>query len=192
MSTATSDMRRRWAAHGFTMIEVIGAVAAFVIAFLAGSAAFARLLQQQSTTYHRTLSAAAAMLLTDWHVDQACPGPNGFVDDVVDTSPTAIDLTKVLIKVTATSNLEFRGDDYAAGDTVCVFKTANVGNIADKALLTYRPLIVTVSPASSPETDSGMRWCQLSFWHGQAENVLANKPTTMLFLTRFLVPDRHP
>jgi prepilin-type N-terminal cleavage/methylation domain-containing protein len=61
MSTAISDPRRRWARRGFTLIEVIGAVAAFTIAFLAGSAAFARLLQQQNTTYHRTLAASAVV-----------------------------------------------------------------------------------------------------------------------------------
>jgi len=35
MSMATSETRRLWSRRGFTLIEVIGAVAAFVIAFLA-------------------------------------------------------------------------------------------------------------------------------------------------------------
>jgi len=51
-------MRHR---HGFTLIEVIGATAAFVIAFLAGTAAFTRLLQHEMANYHRGLAGIAAI-----------------------------------------------------------------------------------------------------------------------------------
>lgn len=180
MSTAISDPRRRWARRGFTLIEVIGAVAAFTIAFLAGSAAFARLLQQQNTTYHRTLAASAAMLLTDWHVDKNSPGAGDFIASTTD----------ILDPVGSVSNVQFKGEDYAVGDAVRVFKPTVTG-IDDQALATYRSLIITVSPASSPEADSTMEWRQVTFWQGHADNVLANKPTTLHFLARFLIPDRH-
>ncbi len=181
MSMAISDPRRRWARRGFTLIEVIGAVAAFTIAFLAGSAAFARLLQQQTTTYHRTLAASAAMLLTDWHVDKNCPGTGDFLTSTTD----------ILDPAGSVSNVEFKGEDYSSGDAVRVFKTS-VAGIDDKALATYRSLIVTVSPAATPEADSTMEWRQVTFWQGRADNVLVNKPTTLHFLARFLIPDRHP
>ncbi len=47
--------------HGFTLIEVIGATAAFVIAFLAGTAAFTRLLHHEIANYHRAQAGIAAI-----------------------------------------------------------------------------------------------------------------------------------
>lgn len=180
MSTATSETRRLWSRRGFTLIEVIGAVAAFVIAFLAGSAAFARLLQQQSTSYHRTLAASAAMLLVDRHVDAITPGSGDFAAKNAD----------ILDTISPVSNLQFQGDDYKAGDDVYMFKTAAGGYTADE-LKSYRPLVLTVSADDAPETDSAIRWRQLSVWQGNPELVAANKPATLHFLTRFLIPYQY-
>jgi prepilin-type N-terminal cleavage/methylation domain-containing protein len=190
MSTAISDPRRRWARRGFTLIEVIGAVAAFTIAFLAGSAAFARLLQQQTTTYHRTLAASAAMLLTDWHVDKNSPGTDGFLvstTDILDAPGTDT--------LFDNRNLQFSNEDgsstAADADVVRVFKPS-VSGFDDRALATFRSLVITVSPPSATEADSTMTWRQVTFWQGHAENVLLKKPTTLHFLARFLIPDQHP
>lgn len=169
--------------RGFTLIEVIGATAAFIIAFLAGSAAFARLLQQQTTTYHRTLSAAAAMLLTDWHVDKNSPGGGDFLTSTSD----------ILDEPASVSNVTFRGDDYAAGDEVRVFKTTGVTDVGDDALKTYGSLVITVSAPSATETAGSiqMQWRQVTFWQGSTEGVRSNRPTTVHFLARYLVPDQH-
>lgn len=47
--------------NGFTLIEVIGASAAFIIAFLAGTAAFTKLLHYEMANYHRVLAGIAAV-----------------------------------------------------------------------------------------------------------------------------------
>lgn len=183
MSTVTSNLRLGRFQRGFTLIEVIGATAAFIIAFLAGSAAFARLLQQQTTTYNRTLAAAAAMLLTDWHVDKNSPGGGDFLSSTTD----------ILDEPVSVSNVVFRGDDYTAGDEVRVFKTTSVADVGDDALKTYRSLVLTVSAASATETEGTiqMQWRQVTFWQGSADGVRNNRPATLYFLARYLIPDSH-
>lgn len=170
--------------RAFTLIEVIGATAAFIIAFLAGSAAFARLMQQQATTYNRTLAAAAAMLLTDWHADKNTPGHADFLASTTDIldDPGSVD------------KVEFRGDDYSTGDAVRVFKSGSVPDVADEALKTYGSLVITVSDAAADETEGSLqiRWRQVSFWMGSVDAVRANSPTTVHFLSRYLIPDRIP
>jgi len=48
--------------NGFTLIEVIGAMAAFTIAFLAGVAAFTKLYQTSVINYQRTLAGIGAIM----------------------------------------------------------------------------------------------------------------------------------
>lgn len=64
--------------HGFTLIEVIGATAAFVIAFLAGTAAFTRLLHHEMANYHRAL---AGELAIRWGKDAALGAPATAIDE---------------------------------------------------------------------------------------------------------------
>ena len=163
--------------RGFTLIEVVGACAAFTIAFLAGSAAFARLLQQQTVNYHRTLASAAAMLLADWHVDA---GSGAFLGN---TSP-------LLDAITPGPQVKFKGADYITGDSMYVFKpTVSLTSV-------YASLIITVSPQSAQETpnvpgeaDEKMTWRQLTFWYGSPNKVQASGPCSVEYIGRYLVPD---
>jgi hypothetical protein len=169
--------------RAFTLIEVVGAMAAFTIAFLAGSAAFARLLQQQTVNYHRSLGSAAAMLLTDWHVD--ANDADSFLDN---TSDLAVNPSRPLLRLGAVgTKVRFRGADYHSSDAVCVFNPS-----ADNVdLKIYGSLIVTVSVASSREADSHLTWRQVTLWYGSAAGVQANKPTSLEYVGRYLVPDTH-
>jgi hypothetical protein len=156
-------------------------MAAFTIAFLAGSAAFARLLQQQTVNYHRSLGSAAAMLLTDWHVD--ANDADSFLDNV---SNTAADPSKPLLRLASVGGkVRFRGADYHASDEVCVFNPS-----ADSVdLKIYGSLIVTISAASNREADSHLTWRQMTMWYGSAAGVRGNKPTSLEYVGRYLVPD---
>lgn len=156
-------------------------MAAFTIAFLAGSAAFARLLQQQTVNYHRSLGSAAAMLLTDWHVD--ANDADSFLDNV---SNTGVDPLKPLQRLASVgSKVRFRGADYHASDETCVFNPSADG--IDLKL--YGSLIVTISATSNREADSHLTWRQMTLWYGSASGVQANKPTSLEYVGRYLVPD---
>jgi len=169
--------------QAFTLIEVVGAMAAFTVAFLAGSAAFARLLQQQTVNYHRSLGSAAAMLLTDWHVDAS--NGSSFLDN---TSNTAVDSTKPLLRLgTVGAKVRFREADYHPGDAVCVFNPS--ANNVD--LKIYGSLIVTMSVPSRQEADSRLTWRQVTMWYGSATGVQANQPASLEYVGRYLVPDNH-
>lgn len=177
--------------HAFTLVEVVGALAAFTIAFLAGSAAFARLLQQQTVNYHRSLGAAAAMLLTDWHCD-AGDGDDFLANtayapaDVVGSPPI-----RPLQRLAGPGQARFRGSDWSAGDSVCVFlDQAKDGPDEALDLRLYRGLIVTVSRPGQPEADSRMRWRQLTFWYGDRQAVRDGKRVSLEYVGRYLVPDQ--
>ena len=173
--------------RGFTLVEVIGAVTAFTIAFLAGSAAFARLLQQQTVNYHRSLGSAAAMLLTDWHVD--ANNGNDLVTNIADGTPDPVVTSKPLYRLPSIGGqVRFKNADYVAGDDVCVFHAAASGH----DLRLYGSLVVTISPPSAREADSLLTWRQMTMWYGSVEGVLNNRSTSLEFVGRYLVPDTHP
>lgn len=196
MSTPISEPRRIRLRIGFTLIEVVGAVAAFTIAFLAGSAAFARLLQQQNTSYQRTLAASAAMLVADWNVDKRVKGAGaGFLNNTADLlePPGGTPATETLKDNT---HLHFQGDDAGKDDTIRVFRKAVLG-YENKELETYQSLVLTVSPVSLDESSAPggialIRWRQVTFWQGRAEDVRVPRAATMHYLARYLIPDDCP
>lgn len=162
-------------ARGFTLIEVVGATFAFSIAFLSGSAAFARLLQQETVSYHRTLGASAAMLLTDWHVDKGAGGFLGHTTGVNDPLRT----------ITLGPNIVFKGGDPDAADTYCLFNQS-----ADSVdLKLYGQLLVAVSAPGAREADSHIAWRQLTFYYASTTAVTGAKPCTLESVGRYLVPD---
>lgn len=55
--------------RGFTLVEVLAAVGAFTIAFLAGFAAIGTFMLRQDHNFQRTQAAAAAMFLSEWHAN---------------------------------------------------------------------------------------------------------------------------
>jgi len=177
--------------RAFTLVEVIGALAAFTIAFLSGSAAFARLLQQQTVNYHRSLGAAAAMLLTDWHADA-----NDTDDFLTNTAyepadPIATPPARPLQRLSGPGLAQFKGGDWQpATDRICVFLD-RVQDGPDPVidLKLYRGLIVTVSPPGTGESDSRIRWRQLTFWYGDRAAVRDGKQVSLDFVGRYLVPD---
>lgn len=167
-------------ARGFTLIEVIGAVFAFVIAFLAGSATFARLLQQQNLNYQRTLAASAAMLLVDWHADHAA-------GDFEQNTVSAADAP--LRAVSPAGAVDFRGGDRQASDALYAFR-ATAGTAGSVDLSLYGSLVVALSQPSPQESDAHLVWRQLSFYYGSLKAVEGPGRASLDFVGRYLVPDR--
>lgn len=189
---------------GFTLVEVIAAVGAFTIAFLAGFAAIGTFMIRQDMNYQRTLAASAAMFLAEWHtnkvISSAAPRP-----DLIGTASGSA-LVIAWPKGSANlSNITFKGGDKnemnSSTDHLFVFNQTSItdatGNTIDSSAFAYgmRDLIVSMPAAASTEASNLPPVRQVSFWFGSRADVLAasaSSKTTVEFLGRYLIADPIP
>ncbi|MCK6488407.1 MAG: hypothetical protein L6R48_08785 [Planctomycetes bacterium] len=192
----------------------MASVGAFTIAFLAGFAAIGSFMIRQDMNYQRTVAAAAMMLIADRHAHATTQLTATGAAIVNDTSLRAICMGSgsathpYLQYVTPTlANITFKGGDMnTANDKIFVFRSGLVSDdlMVDSASATaaiskvnladYQNLIVTMSVPQT-ESDSGISFCQVSFWYGYRDDFLAALPTpktTVEFLGRYLMADRVP
>jgi prepilin-type N-terminal cleavage/methylation domain-containing protein len=201
---------------GFTLIEVLAAVGAFTIAFLAGFAAIGTFMLKQDMNYQRTVAAGAAAFLSEWHANKTLQSTGasrprfGDSDSPIPASFSASgSILKLAIKK-GSSNLNhitFKGGDArtpsdALLDDLFVFETGSVsdgnGNTVDLSSFGYdmENLIVTVSSSSAETVGSTtLPVRQVSFWYGSRSDVLsvsASSKTTVQFLGRYAIMESAP
>lgn len=122
---------------GFTLIEVLVSIGAFVLVFLAGFAGIGRLMVTQNANFSRTVGASAAMIMARWHAER--PSANGLVGNLTDPAfngGTTNLLTEVTVNVRRAMNqwgvagndvIVFRGTDFIGTTTP---STADFGGMA--------------------------------------------------------------
>lgn len=198
--------------RAFTLIEVLAAVGAFTIAFLAGFAAIGTFMLRQDMNYQRTQAAAAAQFLAEWHTNKVIaaagpPRPEFCSPSGTASGATLADSPLILAwaenLTNVRDNLKFKGGDFVwTTDKVFVFNdNCSVGG---KTIAAHgfgmRNLIVTVSPvvletAVPPETFGSIPFRQVSFWYGSRSDILAlsgSAKTTVEFLGRYLIAEAIP
>jgi len=204
--------RRR---RGFTIVEVLISITVFILAFLSGMACIAQLLLNQNINYQHVLAGTAVMLLTDWHVRRAiteAPVASPPAADALDlithatASPNPLLVEKFSAAVPAWSNVAFVGGEFTPvapnADRIFSFSAVPVTDGLSGATLDlseYQSLLVTVSPASVPETDAKMSFRQVSFWYIPASDLAgaiagaytASHRASARFVGRYLVPDQY-
>ena len=150
-----SNLRLR----AFTLVEVVAALGAFSIAFLAGFAAIGSLMIRQDINYRATVAGSAAMLLLR---NDTAPTVNTVLRDAIMNSLTVPPLTR------------FRGypvTDTAPADGSPIYTfTATTTAINNGIWTEYRPILMS---------DNGSR---MSFWYGAPEEIEANRAATLDFL----------
>jgi type II secretory pathway pseudopilin PulG len=178
----------------FTLIEVLAAVGAFTIAFLAGFAAIGTFMIKQDAAYQRTIAATAAMLLADQHLRytgsltaaQAALPASGSM-----TQRAIAGANPLLVAASPTATITKRGGDFVTGDKYFVFAAGTITdptlNSAQFDLSEYQALVITTS-ATVADT-AGVYQTQANFWYGSRDDILSNKATTIEFLGRYLLPD---
>jgi hypothetical protein len=177
--------------NGFTLIEIIGSVSAFTIAFLAGTSAFAILYKHQMVSTQRSISASAAMLIMDWHARKEVSDlGSGLIANTADL------LWKIPGRENVLSNecVRFVGGDADDDDVVFVFRSTSVPDLTDQQIKIYGNMIITVSKRSSAEIASpdGNRvvfWREMTMWSGSVQRFLNNEHSNVHFLSRYLLPE---
>lgn len=175
---------------GFTLIEILCAMGAFILVFLTGSGGLMRLMMTQTINQQRTVAASAAMLLADWHTTKsvAASGVNDFETDIDGTIADVIGGTGTVSTLT---NVKWRGTKPDSTEKVYTFKTsAAAGPYALADLNAYQQLIFTVSTSAGDA--SSMNFQVVSFWYGDPLSATTNTSDTFEFLGSYLMPDRKP
>ncbi len=193
---------------GFSLIEVLASITIFTLTFLAGTAGIARLLVTQNHNYQHTVAGAAAMLLADWHVKRCVsqsPAMQDFIANTT-TAPNQILVERLSVQATPWDNVKFHGGDFVAtganADRVFSFTAASVTDALAGCSIDvseYLPLMVTVSPASTSESDTSMTFREVSFWYLPERNLAdaiagiytVARPTVATFVGRYLIPDAY-
>jgi prepilin-type N-terminal cleavage/methylation domain-containing protein len=141
--------------NGFTLVEVVAALGAFAIAFLAGFAAIGALMIRQDINYRATVAASAATIFLKKD------GSKGF------DAAYAVDyLTSYAIP----AGTRFRGypvSETSPSGAIYTFKTGTINNVS---LGEYRSVLVT-NPAG-----------KLMFWYGAPEEIEAARAATLDYL----------
>lgn len=192
---------------GFTLVEVVAAMGAFTVAFLAGFAAIGTFMIRQDMNYQRTVASAAVMLIADRHAHHSAQ-----LSATSAAAATQSSLREICIGSSAThaylqyvtptmSKVRFKGGDMdKINDKIFVFRTGAIkdplmvdpvgsASPARVNLNDYQNIIVTMSVPNT-EADSGIDFTQVSLWYGYREDLINNVDTTVEFLGRFLVADR--
>lgn len=193
---------------GFTLIEVLAAVGAFTIAFLAGFATIGTFMIRQDMNYQRTQAAAAAQFLTEWHTNKVITAAAGSRPDFIGSASGAAASYPLQMPWSKASNevktyVTYKGGDMAKGtDELFIF--SDDCTLGAKTLKNHgfgmRHLIVTVSPPiseaqSGTETFGAITFRQISFWYGSKSDILAlsaSAKTTIEFLGRYMIAEPIP
>lgn len=192
---------------GFTLIEVLAAMGAFLLVFLTGSGGLMRLMQAQTANQQRAIAASAAMLLADWHSTVSAGSPHAFESDIYDAGNTHTIANPSTYTVGTLTNIRFRGATPDPAEHVYTFplttsiypaaKVGTAGHFAQPAptlplkLDAYQQLVFTVTP-SIQEPGSGMKFQVVTFWYGDPSSAISNGSDTFLFLASYLMPDQKP
>jgi type II secretory pathway pseudopilin PulG len=172
---------------GFTLVEVVAALGAFAIAFLAGFAAIGALMIRQDINYRATVAASAAMLL----IQKATLADTAATVETEALNNAALLMTSKTYKTTGPNvkdGMKYRGfpvsdaADIISGTTnlltvAYTFKTpgfappppAGFTDTAD--LAEYRPIIMTPIPGK-----------KMLFWYGAPEEIENDRATTLDYL----------
>jgi hypothetical protein len=150
---------RAQARTGFTLVEIVAALGAFSIAFLAGFAAIGALMIRQDINYRSTVAGSAAILL------------------LRNDSGTTMNTTlrdAVMVRKSVPAGTKFRGYPVAdtppaAGSDIYTF-TSSTAVVKNGVWSEYRAVLMT---------DTGSR---ATFWYGAPEEIEADRSTTLDFL----------
>lgn len=192
---------------GFTLIEVLAAVGAFTIAFLAGFAAIGTFMIKQDMNYQHTVAASTAMLLAEYHINQ-----NNKAAGLGSDLPT--NLTPLLDAVPAGNKpyITPKGGGISTwtGQNLYVFKTAVVNDGLPTAtsldlttnsptgydftnLTISIPATATTATGGTSDIDHKIPWRKISLWYGSPSDVVAavdaSHKTTIEFLGSYVIPD---
>jgi type II secretory pathway pseudopilin PulG len=187
---------------GFTLIEILCAMGAFILVFLTGSGGLMRLMMTQTNNQQRTVAASAALLLADWHTSKYISAPASFltnISDVVDPTPTGTvaGMTNNWGATLSDKKKHWRGELPDGSEKVYTFKTsAAAGPYALADLAAYQQIIVTVSDkpidVSTAEPTTGMKFHVVTFWYGDKTSAMTNISDRFEHLGSYLMPDEKP
>jgi prepilin-type N-terminal cleavage/methylation domain-containing protein len=152
-----SNQAKRIARSGFTLVEIVAALGAFSIAFLAGFAAIGALMIRQDINYRATVAGSAAMM---------------FLKKNDTKGYDAVYVGNYMNSYAIPTGTKFRGypvADAAPSGNLFTFKTGTVNGVE---LAEYRAVLMTVGGG------------KLSFWYGAPEEIEAtpSRATTLDFL----------
>ena len=172
---------------GFTLIEILAAMGAFILVFLAGSAGLMRLMQTQTLNQQRTVAASAAMLLADWHASKSPHSEDDAINDIYGAG----NLLQTVCVPAAMPAVKWRGATVGM-QMVSYFNPSVVGPPYSLDLTAYKNIIVTVPFSSQLEVATGMYFQKVNFWYGdQASLFPANVPDTFYFLGSYHIPSQY-
>jgi hypothetical protein len=183
--------RHRYSHNAFTLIEIIGSVSAFTIAFLAGTSAFAILLKHQMISTQRSISAAAAMFIMDWHAKKEVSAVgSGLVVNISDLLYAIPGRETVKLN----GNINYFGGDADDDDRIMLFKSNGIPGISEKELLLYDDIFITLSSRStaecaSPDGNRSINWREMTMWSGSKKRISGFEDTNVQFLSRYLIPE---
>jgi hypothetical protein len=201
-------------ASAFSLVEILAAIMAFTLVFLAGFAGISRLMLTQDQNYARTVAASAVMLIADWHHRKQASG-SAYSTSITNSGLGVItnDTSGLLTVITNTNvaNITWKGLDFAwssanspaVTDTFAVFNRhpsamppGTIGfSLAGPTETTseYDTLLVCISPPSSRESDSKLDFRQYSFWYAAAPIIsglrTGSDRNTLQLVGRYVIAD---
>jgi type II secretory pathway pseudopilin PulG len=189
---------------GFTLIEILCAMGAFILVFLTGSGGLMRLMMTQTTNQQRTVAASAALLLADWHAAKSvavAPAASNFETNVLDfathnvTYPTVSSLTSMWPASDTDKKKFWRGPLPHGTENIYTFMTSTALLGAPYAatldLAAYQQIIFTITTPSTADA-TGMKFHVVTFWYGDPVSTTTNIADRFEFLGSYLMPDRAP
>jgi len=189
-------MRTPSSRAGFTLIEILASMGAFILVFLTGSAGLMRLMQTQTINQQRTVAASAALLLTDWHATKSPLSENQFLNDITG-APTPIATMVGVPSWPGSSNtpnsIKWKGlrlDLIAPSGLLLYFMptaTSPTGEVLD--LTAYKDILFSVSDQKT-DWSSGMTFHAVSFWQGDPASTLPTSVDTFYYLGTYIIPNQ--
>lgn len=181
---------------GFSLIEILVAMGAFILVFLTGSGGLMRLMMQQTNNQQSTIAASAAMMLADWHATIALAAlPT--IKDIPTTLTTGSNIIATVSPCTTASikaSVKFKGSAPDSGETFYTFKSTAVwpNTTPTIDLSAYGNLCFSLTPAAAGSTGS-MKFRVITFWYGDPTSISTATVVadTFVFVGRYLLPESY-
>lgn len=187
---------------GFSLIEILVAMGAFILVFLTGSGGLMRLMMQQTNNQQSAVAASAAMLIADWHATLAMADLSTTAMAFKRVDQTITDSTYKLAQYTGhiasdLSAIKFKGAKPESVDEFYYFNQSGLvrypgRTTAELSLTSYRNLVFSLSTASAVVGTSGTgtsKFRVATFWYGDYQSAVTPVADTYVFVGRYLIPE---